>query len=63
MGTEAVGLIDATIVQDTTTGIQAIVVTDGRMTGMTEADIEETFGQGRDPEKGITRDGDGLKTE
>ena len=68
MGMEAVGLTDATIVQDTTTGIQDIVVTDGRMTGMT--DIEKTLGRGRDPpgggldpEKGIARDGDGLKTE
>lgn len=68
MGTEVTGLTDATIVQDITTGIQDIVVTGEGTTGMTEADIEETVGQGQgppegdpDPERGTTGDGDGLK--
>ena len=67
IGTEVAGLTDVTIVQNTMTGIQNIVVTGGGMAEMAEADIEETVGQGRgppggpDPGRGITGDGDGLK--
>jgi len=68
IGTEVTDLTDATIVQNMMTGVQNIVVTGGGMTGMIEADIEETVGQGQgppeggpDPGRGIMGDGDGLK--
>ena len=68
IGTEVADLTDATIVRNTMTGVQNIVVVGGEMTGMTEADTEETVGQGQgppeggpDPGRGIMGDGNGLK--
>lgn len=66
IGTEVAGPIGAMIVRDTMTGIQVIVVTG---IGTTEVDTEGTVGQGpgppggRDPGRGITEDGDGLKKD
>lgn len=69
IGMKVAGLKGATTARDMVRGIQ-VIVTDGRTTGMTEASIDGTVGQGlgpqggdRDPGTGTTRDGDALRKE
>jgi hypothetical protein len=69
IGTGAACPIDAMTVQDTMTEVQVIVMIGGGVTGMIEADIGETVGQGpapqggRDLETGIMEGGGGPRKE